>query len=151
MLIVSILLTFFLFLTGKGSVRGRSYHSKSRTKQTVNSLLTSDHEIRDLSNQSFVFNELHHENVLCVAFDPWGEEVAAGGVSGNIKIFNLKARIERLCLTGHKEAVNTLDFGLDGQTLCSGSDDANIIIWDTEKGQFKAGVLKILKKLNYPF
>ena len=61
---------------------------------------------------------------------------------GNV-VHYLKARIERLCLTGHKEAVNTLDFGLDGQTLCSGSDDANIIIWDTEKGQFKAGVLKL--------
>ena len=69
-----------LFQTGKGSVLGRSLHTKSRTKQNVNSLLTSDHELRDLSNQSFVFNELHQENVLCVAFDPFKEEVAAGGM-----------------------------------------------------------------------
>ena len=69
-----------LFHTGKGSVLGRSLHTKSRTKQNVNSLLTSDHELRDLSNQSFVFNELHQENVLCVAFDPFKEEVAAGGM-----------------------------------------------------------------------
>ena len=111
---------------------------KSRTKQTVNSLLTHDHDIRDLSQQSFVFNELYHEYILCVAFDPWGEEVAAGGQSGDIKIFNLKARNVRLCLNGHKEPVNTLTFGPDGQTICSGSDDANIIIWDTHEGQFKA-------------
>ena len=126
------------FVAGKGSVKGRSHHLKVRTKQSVNSLLTSDHEIRDLSNQSFVFNDVHHENVQCVAFGPFGEEVAAGGQSGEIKIFNLKARNERLCLKGHKETVNTLDFGPDGRTLCSGSDDATIIIWNIRNGQFKS-------------
>ena len=100
--------------------------------------MTSDHEIRDLSNQSFVFNDVHHENVTCVSFGPFGEEVAAGGQSGEIKIFNLKARNERLCLKGHKETVNTLDFGPDGRTLCSGSDDATIIIWNIRNGQFKS-------------
>ena len=57
-------------------MRGRTHHNvKHNTKQTVSSLLTSDHEMRDLSNQSFVFNELHHEVVLCVTFTPNGEEV----------------------------------------------------------------------------
>ena len=32
------------------------------------------------------FNELHHEVVLCVAFDPWGEEVAAASHSGLVKV-----------------------------------------------------------------
>ena len=87
---------------------------KPYTRQSVNSLLTYDHDIRDLSNQSFVFNELNHEIVLCVAFDPDGEEIVAGGQTGTVKVFNLKARNERLCLTGHKEAVNTVSFSPNG-------------------------------------
>ena len=90
---------------------------KPYTRQSVNSLLTYDHDIRDLSNQSFVFNELNHEIVLCVAFDPDGEEIVAGGQTGTVKVFNLKARNERLCLSGHKDAVNTVSFSPNGNNL----------------------------------
>lgn len=96
----------------------------------------SDHEMRDLSNQSFVFNELHHETVNCVTFTANGEEVVAGGQSGKVKVFNLKGRKERLCLSGHKEAVNTISISQD--LLCTGSDDAQIIIWNAENGAFLA-------------
>ena len=76
-------------------MRGRTHHNvKHNTKQTVSSLLTSDHEMRDLSNQSFVFNELHHEVVLCVTFTPNGEEVVAGGQSGHVKVFNVKGTVK---------------------------------------------------------
>ena len=110
-------ITFSLSILGKGSVRGRSHHMKPYTRQSVNSLLTYDHDIRDLSNQSFVFNELNHEIVLCVAFHPDGEEIVAGGQTGTVKVFNLKARKERLCLTGHKEAVNTVSFSPNGKSF----------------------------------
>ena len=73
------------------------------------------------------------------------------GQSGTIKIFNLSARKERLCLTDHTDVVRTLSFGPDGHTLCSGSDDSKIIIWETTNGQFKAsnnmhslGILKVM-------
>ena len=36
--------------------------------------------------QSFVFHDLHHEMVLCVAFSHDGEEVVAGGMSGHVKV-----------------------------------------------------------------
>jgi WD40 repeat protein len=52
----------------------------------VHSLITTDHGLRDLSNQSFVFHDLHHEMVLCVTFSPDSEEVVAGGMSGNVKV-----------------------------------------------------------------
>ena len=75
------------------------------------------------------------------------------GQSGTIKIFNLSARKERLCLTDHTDVVRTLSFGPDGHTLCSGSDDSKIIIWETTNGQFKAsnnmhslGILKVMTK-----
>ena len=78
------------------------------------------------------------------------------GQSGTIKIFNLSARKERLCLTDHTDVVRTLSFGPDGHTLCSGSDDSKIIIWETTNGQFKAsnnmhslGILKVRPLLQF--
>ena len=47
-------------------------------------------------------------------------------------------RIVRLQLNGHREAVNTVSVSPDGRTICTGSDDAQIIIWDAETGAFLA-------------
>ena len=44
----------------------------------------------------------------------------------------------RLELTGHKEAVNTVSVSPDGAAICTGSDDAQIIIWDADSGAFLA-------------
>lgn len=107
---------------------------KPHTKQTVNSLLTKEHEMRDLSNQSFVFNELHNETVLTVEFDPTGEEVVAGGQSGLVKVYSLKSRTLRLSFEKHTEAVNTATFSPDGEVICSGSDDGQIFLWTASNG-----------------
>lgn len=65
----------------------RSNSFKRLQQQTVSSFITFDHDLRDTSNQSFVFNELSCEMVLCVAFSPDGEEIVASGKSGTIKVF----------------------------------------------------------------
>lgn len=88
---------------------------KQAFKQNVTSLITFDQELRDLSNKSFRFQELNHEMVLCVGFSPDGEEVVASGLSGSVKVFNLKARLLRLTLRDHKEAVNVCKFSGDGK------------------------------------
>ena len=100
---------------GKTSMKVRTNSFKRLQQQTVSSLITFDHELRDLSNQSFVFNELSCETVLCVAFSPDGEEIIASGHSGTIKVFNLRARSRRLTLTGHNEGVNVCCFSQDGR------------------------------------
>ena len=71
---------------GKASMKVRSSSFKRSNTMTVNSLITMDHELRDLSNRSFVFNELNHENVICVNFSPDGEEIVASGKSGEVKV-----------------------------------------------------------------
>ncbi len=76
--------TFLMFFLGKPSVKGRS--GSQRTRQTVGSILTFGHELRDLSNMSYIFNELNHEQVMSVDFSPDGEEVVAGGQSGMVKV-----------------------------------------------------------------
>ena len=67
-------------------------------RATVNRMLTFDNELRDLSNISFVFNELHHDFVVNVAFSPDGEEVAACGKSGSIKVSILELVVPQPCI-----------------------------------------------------
>lgn len=126
----------------KGSVKGRSHHLRPYTKQTVNHMLTFDHDLRDLSNQSFIFNELHHEMVLCVDFSSDSERVVASGTSGHVKVFSMKSRSLQLSLTGHKFAVNVCRFSPDGKTICTGSDDNSVRLFDAESGEFKGSFNK---------
>ena len=99
----------------RASLKHRGHYSPSSLRgHNVHSLITADHTLRDLSNQarqeglliwlaalllrlgpihsllpflqSFVFHDLHHEMVLCVAFSHDGEEVVAGGMSGHVKV-----------------------------------------------------------------
>ncbi|KAF7972847.1 hypothetical protein HWV62_16962 [Athelia sp. TMB] len=44
---------------------------------------------------------------------------------------------EQLVLTGHKGAIETISFSLDGLTLASGSQDSDISIWDVESGDLR--------------
>ena len=112
-------------------VRKKDYH------QTVHQIITTDHhDLKDLSNKSFSFNELHDEIILSVGFSPDGAEVVVSGQSGAVKIFNLVARALRLKLSTHKEPVNVCRFSSNGDSICTGSDDAVIRLWRSNNGEF---------------
>ena len=121
--------------------------------QTVNQFITTDHhDLKDLSNKSFLFNELHDEMILSVGFSPDGTEVVVAGQSGAVKIFNLEARGLRLILTPHKEPVNVCKFSSNGDTICTGSDDATVRIWKSTNGHFLGSInLHGLRVLDVEF
>ena len=113
------------------TIRRKEHH------QTVNQIITTDHhDLKDLSNKSFCFNELHDEMILSVGFSPDGTEVVVSGQSGAVKIFNLEARGLRLTLSTHKEPVNVCKFSSAGDSICTGSDDATVRIWRSSNGEF---------------
>ncbi|TRY73964.1 hypothetical protein TCAL_11343 [Tigriopus californicus] len=117
-------------------------------KTNMTKLITADHDLRDLSNQSFLFQELNHETVLFVDFNADGTEVIAGGLSGTVKVFNLRARRLRLSLIGHHEPVNVCRFLPERRYIFTGSDDATIRVWNMENGKFLSSNGQHLKRVT---
>jgi len=71
----------------------------------------------------------HQTAVESVCFDTNEEVVAAGAVSGSIKMFDLEQAKVTKSLPGHKSNVTCLDFS-SSFGLLSGSMDTNIKLWD---------------------
>ena len=137
---------------GDSPPRGEYIRQKNH-HQTVNQLITTDHkDLKDLSNKSFSFNELHDEMILSVGFSPDGTEVVVAGQSGAVKVFNLEARGLRLTLSTHKEPVNVCKFSFAGDSICTGSDDATVRIWKSNNGEFLGSFnLHVLRVLDVEF
>jgi WD40 repeat protein len=66
--------------------------------------------------------------VLCVELLP-GNRIAAGNAHNNIHIFDFKRTNEITKLQGHTDQVVTMTL-IDSATLCSGSFDGAIRVWD---------------------
>ncbi len=84
----------------------------------------------------------HAGNVNTVTFSPDGKQIASGAwdssVDGSetIKLWDLPSGRLRKTIFGHNgEAVQDLQFSLDGNRLYSGSDDDTIKIWDVATGK----------------
>ena len=79
--------------------------------------------------------------VNAIAFSPNKRIVAAGGIDGTIKLWDVIDGRELRRLTGHSDAVRTIAFSPDGKTLASGSADKTIRFWDAVSGGelFSAG------------
>lgn len=118
------------------------------SKPNMTKLITADHDLRDLSNQSFLFQELNHDTVLFVDFNADGTEVIASSLSGTVKVFNLRARRLRLTLIGHHEPVNVCRFLPETRYICTGSDDATIRVWNMENGEFLSSNGQHLKRVT---
>jgi WD40 repeat protein/energy-coupling factor transporter ATP-binding protein EcfA2 len=77
--------------------------------------------------------KLGRQEVFDVAFSPDGKIlVSAGSSDGNILLWNTETQKRVGKLKGHKEAVFSVAFSLDGKMLASGSSDKTIILWDIE-------------------
>lgn len=75
--------------------------------------------------------------VFSVAYSPDGKVLAAGTVSGTIKIWDAQTAKELRVLGGRDEPVESMAFSPDGLTLASGSDDGTLILWDTKSWKAK--------------
>lgn len=97
-------------------------------------------KVYDLSNGVLQLNLVFPEPVTAVTVDHLDTKLYAGTVEGNIFEFSLQSppRMKEYHLTeanarnrflGHKGAVTTLSVSLDGESLLSGGNDENVLLW----------------------
>jgi WD40 repeat protein len=73
-------------------------------------------------------------SILCVAFSPQGDLLAAGTTTGEIRIWQkngLPLRIFR----GHTNWIHAIAFNPNGKTLASGGDDQTVRLWEVGSGE----------------
>jgi WD40 repeat protein len=80
----------------------------------------------------------HRYPVHCVVFAPDGLTVAAGGGfnerAGEVRLWDLATGVERVCLGRLKEAVSSMAFAAEGQTLATVSLGRIVRVWDVPSG-----------------
>lgn len=82
----------------------------------------------------------HRAQVTCIARSHGNlDTYAVGYQDGSIRLWSAKSKSVIVTLNGHKKAVTALEFDRDGTRLASGSQDTDIILWDTiaETGMFR--------------
>jgi U3 small nucleolar RNA-associated protein 12 len=70
---------------------------------------------------------------------PNNRQIAVGYEDGVVRLFDLNSGECLVTFSGHKSAVTSLSFDIEGMRLVSGAKDTNIIVWDTvaEAGLFR--------------
>jgi uncharacterized protein (TIGR02996 family) len=75
---------------------------------------------------------------------PAREQIAAGGVDGTVRIWDIETRAEVLCVKRHSEPVTAACFVNEGRILASGSNDGTVRLSDATTGR-PVGRLKRLR------
>ncbi len=65
-----------------------------------------------------------------LAFAPDGRTLAARGLDGSVRVWDLPGGKEIGPFKGHEGSVTALAFAPDGKTLASGGSDTTILLWD---------------------
>lgn len=78
-----------------------------------------------------VQNQLDQSSwIYAVSISPNGKILATGSYNGKIHLWNLENRSFLHVLSGHSDAVESLTFTQDSQTLLSGGWDNDVKVWD---------------------
>ena len=76
--------------------------------------------------------------ILCVAFSPQGDLLAAGTMTGEIRLWDATSGIPLQTFQGHTDWVRSVAFSPDGKTLASGSEDQTVRLWESEQWEVRS-------------
>ena len=97
-----------------------------------------DTNIRDLKfsgNNPYLQNQMGAWGITNVRFSP-DDQYVSYALYSNIKTFNINNPALIYISEGHTDMVRTFVYSPNGKYLASGSNDRNVIIWDTSKPNF---------------
>lgn len=97
---------------------------------------TSDGQIAILNYQKLtIIDQIKgsNERTRCFAIHPEGNELVVGFSDNCIRIYDLSSYQLKRTINAHQNSVFTLQFTPDHRYLLSGSRDAHLKIWDTQK------------------
>ena len=72
--------------------------------------------------------------VWSISFNPQGM-LASGGDDNTIKLWETNNWQLMQTLSGHRDGIGAIAFGLKGDIIASGADDLTIKLWDTSSGK----------------
>lgn len=71
-----------------------------------------------------------------MAISPDGKYLAASIAEDNIiTIWNIKTGKQVRTLSGHKKAINSIEYSSNGEKIISSSDDGTVMVWDLSENQ----------------
>ena len=85
-----------------------------------------------------VFTLAHKQGFSAVAFSPDSKLLAAGGcdgISGTVRIWNLRTRRFERRLIGHITCVMCMAFSPDGKRIVAGDRGGETVVWDVASGR----------------
>jgi WD40 repeat protein len=76
----------------------------------------------------------HTSPVTTVAFAPDGSEIASGSTDGMVRIWDLNARKERVCLPKQEGSIYAVCYSPDGTILCANGGNRGVKLWNAATG-----------------
>ncbi|QHG21028.1 NACHT domain-containing protein [Nostoc sp. ATCC 53789] len=74
-------------------------------------------------------------SITSVSFSSNEDLLATGDFNGEIRLWQITEKKQRLVFKEHTNWVRSVSFSPDGKTIASGSDDKTVKIWDVNTGQ----------------